>query len=109
MPLSSRLALPALLGGLLMVFASGVFAPPVQARGYHVDTLAQVTGVAGWDHLNVRRWPASYSQRTGQLAPLVHVWVERCIQVERSSDWCLVERDTIKGWVNSKYLTPADI
>lgn len=109
MPLSSRLALPALLGGLFMVFASGVFAPPVQARGYPVETVAQITGIAGWDHLNVRRWPASYSQKIGQLVPHAHVWVERCIAVERASDWCLVEGVTIRGWVNSKYLTPAGI
>lgn len=109
MSLSSRLALPAIAGGLFLLVASGIFAPPVQARGYPVDTLALVTGVATWDHLNVRRWPASYSQKVGHLAPLVHVWVERCIEVEHSSDWCLVERDTIKGWVNSRYLTPAEI
>ena len=109
MSLSSRLTLPAVVGGLVMVLASGIFAPPVQARGYPVDILAQVTDVAAWDHLNVRRWPASYSRKTGQLAPLTYVWVERCIEVERSTDWCLVERDTTKGWVDSKYLTPADI
>lgn len=109
MSLSSLLALPAILGGLFLLVTSGIFAPPVQAAGYSVDVLAQVTGVETWDRLNVRRWPASYSQKIGHLAPGVHVWVERCIEVERSSDWCLVDRDTIKGWVNSKYLTPADI
>ena len=69
---------------------------------------ARVTGVAKWDVLNVRKWPASYSQKTGELAPKVHVWVERCIIAPTGgSDWCLVERGPQRGWVNSRFLTPA--
>lgn len=106
MTLVSRLALPAIIGGVAALVASGVFAPPVHASGYHVDTIAQITGVADWDHLNVRKWPASYSQKIGQVEPRTWVWIERCIEVENSSDWCLVERADTKGWVNARYLTP---
>ncbi|HWJ87676.1 MAG TPA: hypothetical protein VNS12_06370 [Pelagibacterium sp.] len=106
MSLSARLTLPAVIGGLVLVLVSGVFAPPVHAKGYTVGSPAQVSGVASWDHLNVRRWPASYSQQVGQLAPWASVWVDRCIEVERSSDWCLVQRGQTRGWVNSRFLTP---
>ncbi len=106
MSFASRLTLPAFVGGLVAIFASGVFAPPSQAKGYTVDVLAQITGVQSWDQLNVRRWPAHYSQQTGSFEPLTYVWVERCIEVDNSSDWCLVERAETKGWVNSRFLTP---
>ncbi|UYN99654.1 MAG: hypothetical protein KIT02_17420 [Devosia sp.] len=90
----------------LIVAAAGAFAvQPAMAAGYQVDTLAKVTSVADWDQLNVRRWPASYSRKVGALDPGVHVWVERCIQVENSTDWCLVKRNTTQGWVNSRFLT----
>ena len=106
MSLSSNLTLPAVIGGIFLLIASGVFAPPAQARGYTVQTAAQVTGVASWDHLNVRRWPAHYSAQVGQLPPWTSVWVERCIEVDNSSDWCLVERGPTRGWVNSQFLSP---
>ena len=62
-----------------------------------------------WDVLNIRKWPASYSQKIGALQPKTFVWVERCIVNEDGgSDWCLVERNNKKGWVNSRYLTLAD-
>lgn len=105
MTLVSRFAFPALIGGLIAVLLSGVFSPPAQARGYAVDTIARVTGVSSWDHLNVRRWPAHYSQQVGSFSPMTLVWIERCIEVDNSSDWCLVERAGIKGWVNSRYLS----
>lgn len=101
----SKLTMPVLIGGLVAMMLSGIFAPPAVARGYDVETVAQVTGVAEWDRLNVRRWPAHYSERIGQVAPRTWVWVERCIEVDRSSDWCLVERAGTRGWVNSRFLT----
>ena len=106
MSLSTHLTLPAVIGGLFLLIASGVFAPPAQARGYTAEVMARVTGVAPWDHLNVRRWPAHYSQKVGELEPSAHVWVERCIEVDNSSDWCLIERAQTRGWVNSRFLSP---
>jgi uncharacterized protein YraI len=90
----------------LVITAAGAFAvQPAMAAGYSVDQLAQVTGVARWDNLNVRKWPASYSQKIGAFEPGSHVWVERCIEARSGSDWCLVDAQDTKGWVNSKYLT----
>lgn len=96
----------AVLCGAVMTAAAGFAVQPAMAAGYSVDELAEVTGVAQWDQLNVRKWPASYSQQTGFIQPGAHVWVERCIEVRNSSDWCLVERNSTKGWVNSRFLTP---
>lgn len=90
----------------LVVVAAGAFAvQPAMAAGYQVDQLAKVTGVAHWDHLNVRKWPASYSQKVGAFTPGSHVWVERCIEAQTGSDWCLVDAQDTTGWVNSRYLT----
>ena len=90
----------------LVIAAAGAFAvQPVMAAGYQVDVLAKVSNVADWDVLNVRKWPASYSQQVGAIQPATHVWVERCIEVKNSPDWCLVGRGPLKGWVNSKFLT----
>lgn len=105
MSLSSRLAVPAMIGGMVAILLSGAFSPPAWAAGYTVDAVARITGVAQEDHLNARRWPASYSQKVGQFEPSTYVWIERCIEVEQSSDWCLVERSGLKGWVNSRYLS----
>ncbi|HYP04735.1 MAG TPA: SH3 domain-containing protein [Bryobacteraceae bacterium] len=98
--------LVAVLAGLVILSGATFAVQPVMAAGYTVDAMAQVAGVPKWDVLNIRKWPASYSQKIGALKPKVHVWVERCIiNEEGGSDWCLVERNTKRGWVNSKYLT----
>lgn len=91
----------------LVIAAAGAFAvQPAMAAGYQVDQLAKVTGVAHWDQLNVRKWPASYSQKVGAFEPGSHVWVERCITAKAGADWCLVDAQYTRGWVNSKFLTP---
>lgn len=98
--------LVAVLCGVIMTTAAGFAVQPTMAAGYNVESPAQVSGVAYWDKLNVRKWPASYSQQTGVLAPGTQVWVERCIEVRNSSDWCLVKRNATMGWVNSRFLAP---
>lgn len=101
--------LVAALAGLVIASAAAFAVQPALAAGYYVDGPAKVTGVKHWDVLNVRKWPASYSRKTGELEPRVHVWVERCIIAEdEGSDWCLVERGPQKGWVNSRFLTFLD-
>lgn len=95
----------ATLCGLVIAAAGAFAAQPATAAGYNVDQVAKVTGVAHWDRLNVRKWPASYSRRVGALQPGSHVWVERCIETKKSSDWCLVGAQETTGWVNSRYLT----
>ncbi|MBU1175692.1 MAG: hypothetical protein KKH72_09855 [Alphaproteobacteria bacterium] len=94
--------------GILIVVAAAFAVTPTFAAGYPVDMTARVSGVAEWDVLNVRLWPAHYSQKVGYLDPETFVWVERCILVDNATDWCRVERGDVAGWVNSRYLTPVD-
>jgi uncharacterized protein YraI len=96
--------LVAALAGLIIVSAAGFAITPARAAGYTVDQKAQVTGVAWWDALNVRKWPAWYSKKVGQLAPHSWVWIERCIEVENASDWCKIDVNGQSGWVNARYL-----
>lgn len=98
----------ALFAGLVITSAAAFAVSPVLAAGYPVDAKAEVTGVAPWDVLNVRKWPAHYSQKIGAVEPHTFVWVERCIEVPGSSDWCKVERGDTYGWVNASFLTLAD-
>jgi len=100
--------LVATLAGLIIAAAAAVAVQPALAAGYKVDTPARVTGVATWDVLNVRKWPASYSRMVGRLEPRTSVWVDRCIVAPQgASDWCLVEVENVRGWVNSSHLQPA--
>jgi SH3-like domain-containing protein len=98
--------LVAALCGLVLTAAAGFAVQPAMAAGYQVEQPARVSNVAHWDQLNVRKWPASYSQKIGALRPDTSVWVERCITVPKSADWCLVKRQDVSGWVNSRFLTP---
>ncbi len=98
--------LVAALAGLVIASAAAFAIQPAIAAGYDVDAPAQVTGVRSWDVLNVRKWPAAHSQKVGELAPRVTVWVERCIVAPQGgADWCLVERGDEYGWVNARFLT----
>ena len=99
--------LVATLCGVVITAAAAFAVQPAMAAGYSVDQLAQVTGVADWDRLNVRKWPASYSQKIGAFRAETHVWVDRCIEASTGADWCLVDRGGLKGWVNSRFLTLA--
>ncbi|WEJ32403.1 SH3 domain-containing protein [Devosia sp. SD17-2] len=92
--------------GIVITAAAAFTIQPATAAGYDVDQMARVSNVARWDVLNVRKWPASYSQKVGALKPGAQVWVERCIEVEASADWCLVDGNYTRGWVNARYLTP---
>jgi uncharacterized protein YraI len=97
--------LMAALAGLIIAAAAGFAVQPANAAGYGVEAPARVHGVDRWDHLNVRKWPASHSQKVGQLAPLESVWIERCVVAPQGgSDWCLIENGTNQGWVNARYL-----
>ena len=51
--------------------------------------------------------PPPTRKKIGSLQPQTFVWVERCIiNEDGGSDWCLVERNNKKGWVNSKLPDP---
>ena len=101
---SQEKLLVATLCGMVLTGAAAFVVQPAVAEGYFVDQPAQVTGVAEWDHLNVRRWPAAHSRQVGQFGLGSHVWVERCIAPASGSDWCLVDAAGTKGWVNARYL-----
>lgn len=93
-----------IVGTLIIAAAvSGSVAGTASAFGYHVDRVAYVR-IASWDHLNVRQWPASHSQKIGELSADSSIWVQRCIVKINSSDWCKVSNGHMGGWVNSKYL-----
>lgn len=79
-----------------------------QAAGYYVNKSAYVQ-VNWWDHLNVRKWPAAYSQKIGSLDADSPVWVQRCVVKYNSSDWCKISDGQTSGWVNSKFLQLADL
>ena len=94
----------ATLAGFVIAAAAAFAVSPAMAAGYKVDAQAQVTGVKHWDTLNIRKWPAPYSQKVGELENHDYVWVERCRIFPGASDWCLVEQGDQYGWVNARYL-----
>ncbi|MDB5542286.1 MAG: hypothetical protein JWQ89_4013 [Devosia sp.] len=97
--------LVATLAGLIIAGAAAFAIQPVMAAGYDVETPAHIVGVKKWDTLNARKWPASYSQKVGEFEPRTSVWVERCIIAPQGgSDWCLVEQQETRGWVNARFL-----
>ena len=94
------------LAGLVILSAAAFAISPAMAAGYTVEAPAIVTNVGDWDVLNIRKWPAAHSAKTGELAPATSVWVERCIAGGAgAADWCLVARGNQQGWVNGRYLT----
>ena len=100
--------LVATLAGLIIAGAAAFAIQPAFAAGYDVESPAQIVGVKHWDVLNARKWPASYSQKVGAFEPKTSVWVERCIvSPQGGSDWCLVEQQDTRGWVNAKFLNMA--
>ena len=89
-----------------VALAGGVAAPAL-AEGYHVDRYAFVRGVDVYDGLNMRRWPAAYSQKVGTIPHHGDgFYVQRCIVRPNgsSSDWCKVNYAGRWGWVNKRYL-----
>lgn len=78
-----------------------------QAEGYYVHRGAYVIGVASHDVLNMRAWPAHYSQKVGAIPHYGSgVYVQRCIVRPHgsSSDWCKVRFHGRWGWVNSRFI-----
>ncbi|MDJ0614996.1 MAG: SH3 domain-containing protein [Rhizobiaceae bacterium] len=91
---------------LAIVILTGVQSA-AKAEGYLANYDAYVTSVEPWDHLNVRKWPAYYSQKVDEIPhDGQFVWVQRCIIQPHgsSSDWCKVSYDGQWGWVNKRFL-----
>lgn len=96
MSLVSRLALPAVLGGIAALFASGVFMPPVYAGAPAPERIARVA-IA----LELRAAPAASADPIGAFPARTPVWIEECT----GTDWCRVARGGATGWVKSSHLT----
>ena len=78
-----------------------------KAEGYIANYSAYVISVAPWDELNIRAWPAYYSQKVSEIPhDGQFVWVQRCVVKPNgsSSDWCKVNHNGNWGWVNKKFL-----
>lgn len=86
------------------VVSACIVSLPAQAEGYQVNENTRVVGVASWDVLNIRKWPAAHSRIVGSTKPGARVWVERCIVKRGASDWCKIAWQGEYGWVNSKFL-----
>lgn len=86
------------------VISTSLISLPAHAEGYSVNQNARVIGVASWDILNIRKWPAAHSRTVGSAEPGARVWIERCIIKPGASDWCKIAWQGEYGWVNSRFL-----
>ena len=80
---------------------------PAQAKGYLANYEAYVISVEPWDALNMRKWPAAYSQKIDEIPhDGQNIWVQRCIVQPNgsTSDWCKVNYEGKWGWVSKKFL-----
>ncbi len=100
--------LVATLAGLVIVCAAAFAVTPASAaqaeEDYTVERPGEVTGVAWWDQLDVRKWPYWYAAPTGRLEAGANVFVERCAPAGQASRWCHVTSEGTSGWVNATYL-----
>ncbi len=89
---------------IIAVGIAGLSSQAANADGYPINQNTYVVGVASWDVLNIRKWPAPRSRIVGSVDPGARVWVERCIVKPRATDWCKISWRGQYGWVNSKFL-----
>ncbi len=82
---------------------TGLAASEASAAGYYVNASAQTSNFPNWDVLNIRKWPASHSQKVGHVNLHQNVYVQRCI-IKNGSDWCKVSSGWKSGWVNGRYI-----
>ena len=103
MKLASWLTLPALVGMSALLFLAAI-APQVHASANERDVLARIIELEGATRLDIRQAPSSQAAVSGSLTPLTFVWVDHCITDEMRSEWCLVERGGVAGWVMSHFI-----
>lgn len=104
MSLSSRLAIPAIFGGFIALFLSGVFSPGVAASAHDIGEIALISSAAGVEPVRLRERPASGAEKTGALQSRSWVWVDHCVTADDKTGWCLVERGLTRGWVEGGLL-----
>lgn len=96
---------PVILGFVAMAAVSTSAINTAQAEGYDAGYYAHVEDVAYWDVLNMRKWPAPYSQKVASIPDNGWgIWVQRCIVKPGTSDWCKVKYAGNWGWVNKRYI-----
>lgn len=98
----------ALAAAVSVFAATAMTTVPANAEGYLANYEAHVISVAPWDALNMRKWPAYYSQKVSEIPhDGQHVWVQRCVVQPHgsSSDWCKVNYEGSWGWVNKRFLS----
>ena len=87
----------------LTLLMSSLVAKPASAAGYAVEDTAITDNFPHWDRLNIRKWPASYSQKVAHIKRDRIVFVERCI-IKEGTDWCKIRKGWKQGWVNGRYI-----
>lgn len=63
----SKVAKPAMFGMVAIMAATAAQTTSVNAAGYQAGYYAFVKDVAYWDRLNMRKWPAPYSQKVSSI------------------------------------------
>ena len=89
--------------GALTLMSSGLVASQASAAGYMVQDTAITDNFPAWDRLNIRKWPAAYSQKVAHIKRDKIVFVERCI-IKQGNDWCKIRKGWKEGWVNGRFL-----
>lgn len=82
---------------------SSLVASEASAAGYSVEDTAITDNFPHWDRLNIRKWPAAYSQKVAHIKRDRVVFVERCI-IKDGADWCKIRKGWKRGWVNGRYI-----
>jgi uncharacterized protein YraI len=54
--------------------------------------------------LPVRQWPTEQAEAVGSLPHNATVWIERCVEIPSTTDWCKIYWGPEIGWVNARHL-----
>jgi len=87
----------------IAMLGSSLVATEASAAGYNVEASAITANFPDWDRLNIRKWPASHSQKVASIKRDRIVHVERCV-IKEGADWCKIRKGWKQGWVNGRFL-----
>lgn len=87
----------------IAMLGSSLAITEASAAGYQVEDTAITDNFPQWDRLNIRKWPASNSQKVAHIKRDRIVFVERCI-IKQGADWCKIHKGWKRGWVNGRFL-----
>lgn len=96
--------LVAVLCGMVLISAAIFAVSPATAAGYDVYRPADVTELHADAALSVHQWPTAKSLAVGALPASATVWIERCVEIPDSSDWCKIYWGPEIGWVDARHL-----